>query len=195
MAAVTLSGVNGIDFNQILNVVMQSESLPLAALQDAQTNTQNKDAAFVSLAGIVSSLQTPVTSLTSETALSNVAASSSDTSIATVSLGDGGIVGQYDVSIDHLAKGQVTKSTNGYAATSNTAANGGSISFTINGVTTDNINITSATSLSDLKQQINNQNSGVVASIVNDGTNYKLVISSRATGLSNGFTVNNSLTN
>src|SRR5262249_54345464 len=119
----------------------------------------------------------------------------SDTSIATVSLGDGGIIGQYAVSISQLAKNQVTKSTNGYAATTDTAADGGSISFTINGSTTAAINITSATSLADLRQQINDQNSGVVASIVNDGTNYKLVISSRDSGTTNGFTINNSLTN
>ena len=81
------------------------------------------------------------------------------------------------------------------SATTATAADGGSISFTINGTTTTAINITSATTLSDLRQQINDQNSGVVASIVNDGTNYKLVISSRDTGTTNGFTINNSLTN
>ncbi len=194
MAAVTLSGVNGIDFNTILNAVMQAEGQPLQAIQDQQKKIQDKDAAFVSLAGFVTAIQTPVTSLTSETAFSNVAAVSTDTSIATVSLGDGGIVGQYDVSITALAKGQVTKSTNGYTATSDTAATGGSISFTINGSTTTAITITSATTLADLKTQINNQNSGVVASIVNDGTNYKLVISSRETGTTNGFTINNSLT-
>src|SRR6185295_10832680 len=101
----------------------------------------------------------------------------------------------YDVSIDHLAKSQVTKSTNGYTSPSDIAANGGSISFTIGGTTTDPITITSDTSLTDLKSQINNQNSGVVASIINDGTNYKLVVSSRETGQTNGFTINNSLTN
>src|SRR5438132_3249748 len=110
MAAITLSGVNGIDFNTILNAVMQSESQPLTALQNQQQQVQNKDAAFVSLGGIVSALETPVSSLTSSTAFTNVSAASSDTSIATVSLGDGGISGQYTVSIDHLAKGQVTKS-------------------------------------------------------------------------------------
>jgi len=46
-----------------------------------------------------------------------------------------------------------------------------------------------------LRQQINDQHSGVIASIVNDGTNYKLVISGRETGEANGFTINNSLTN
>src|SRR5207244_3336581 len=65
----------------------------------------------------------------------------------------------------------------------------------INGSTTTAINIASATSLDDLKQKINDQNSGVIASIVNDGTNYKLVISSRDSGTTNGFTINNSLTN
>lgn len=195
MAAITLSGVNGIDFNTILSAVMQSESQPLTDLQTQQSAAQSKDAAFVSLAGIITRLQTPVTALTSPTAFSNVSASSSDTTVATVSQGDGAIVGQYDLTVTDLAKGQVTKSTNGYSAVTDTAATGGTISFTIDGQTTADITISSATSLSELKEQINTQNSGVVASIVNDGTNYKLVISSRATGTANGFTINNNLTN
>lgn len=192
--AVTLSGFNGIDFNSIISSVMQAESKPLQDLQTQQKSMQDKDSALISLNAIIGRLQTPVTSLTSATAFSNVAATSTDTTIGTVSLGDGGIPGQYDLVIDHLAKGQVTSSTNGYAATTDTAATGGTISFTINGSTTADITISAATTLSELKEKINNQNSGVVASIVNDGTNYKLVVSSRETGLTNGFTINNSLT-
>ena len=194
MAAVNLSGFNGIDFNTILNAVMQAESQPLAIIQSQQKTVQDKDAALVSLAAIIGKLQTPATSLTSATAFSNVAASSTDTAIATVSLGDGGIVGQYDLTITQLAKGQVTKSTNGYSAATDTVATGGTLSFTIDGSTTEAITITAATSLTELKEQINNQNSGVVASIINDGTDYKLVISSRNTGSTNSFTINNSLT-
>jgi flagellar hook-associated protein 2 len=195
MAGITLSGVNGIDWNSILDAVMQSEGLPLKAIQDEQTKIQNKDSALVSLAGIISALQAPVASLAGANEFDNVSANSSDTSIATVSAGEGGIVGQYDVSISQRAKGQVTKSTNGYSASTDVAATGGEISFTINGQTTDPIMITSATTLADLKQQINSQNSGVIASIVNDGANFKLVISSRQTGETNGFTINNSLAN
>jgi flagellar hook-associated protein 2 len=195
MAAITLSGVNGIDFNAILDAVMQYESQPLKALQDEQTKVQNKDSAFVSLSGIVSALQAPAASLARATAFSNAAVTSSDTSVATVSGGDGQSIGQYEVSVTRLARAQVTKSTSGYAATTDIAATGGSISFTINGQTTDAIEITSSTTLVDLKQQINAQNSGVVASIVNDGTSYKLIISSRESGQSNGFTINNTLTN
>src|SRR2546423_9037349 len=114
MAAVTLSGVNVIDFNTIINSVMQSESQPLTDLQNQQTAMQTKDAAYVSLGAGIARLQTPITALTSATAFSNVAATSTDTSIGTVIQGDGGIPGQYDLVIDHLAKGQVTSSTNGY---------------------------------------------------------------------------------
>jgi flagellar hook-associated protein 2 len=195
MPAITFTGLNGIDFNSILDAVMQVESQPLQQLQTEQTNVQNKDSAFVSLAGIVSALQAPVTALTSGTAFSNVAASSSDSSVATVTAGDGGSIGQYTVSVTQLAKAQVTKSTSGYSAATDVAATGGSISFTIGSTTTDPIAITADTTLSDLRNQINAQNSGVMASIVNDGTGYKLVISGRDTGATNGFTINNSLTN
>src|SRR5437870_3920095 len=134
---------------------MQSESQPLQALQNQQHQVQNKNSAYVSLAEIVSVLHTPVTTLQNATTTTNPIANSSDTSIATVSLGDGVIPGQYAVSIAQLAKSQVTQSTNGYAATTDTAADGGSISFPINGSTTTAINIASATSLDDLKQKIN----------------------------------------
>jgi flagellar hook-associated protein 2 len=195
MAAITISGVNGIDFNSIVTEIMQYESQPLKAMQDEQTKVQNKDSALVSLAGILSALQAPVNSLTSDIAFSSVAATSSDKSIVTVSANGAEDTGDYEVSISQLAKAQVTKSTNGYSTPTATAATGGSISFTIAGETTDPITITAATTLSDLKQQINDQESGVLASIVYDGTNYKLVITSRETGLANGFTINNSLTN
>jgi flagellar hook-associated protein 2 len=195
MSAITFSGMNGIDFSSILEAVMQYESLPLKGLQDEQKKVQSKDSAFVSLAGIISALQTPVSSLASLSAFSNVSATSSDTSVATVSTGEGASVGQYQISVDHLAKNQVTKSTNGYAASTAIAANGGSISFTIDGTTTEAINITSDTTLADLAQQINEQGSGVMASVVNDGTNYKLVLTGRETGEANGFTVNDNLTN
>jgi flagellar hook-associated protein 2 len=195
MAGITLSNFNGIDFSSVIETLMQYESQPLNAVKAEQTKIRNKDSAFVSLGGLVSALQDPVNSLLSSKTFSTVGASSTDTSIATVVSGPDSSVGQYNVSITQLAKAQVTKSTSGYSAMADTAATGGSISFTINGTTTTAIDITSATTLSELKDKINGQNSGVIASIVNDGTNYKLVISSRETGETNGFTINNSLTN
>jgi flagellar hook-associated protein 2 len=193
----TLSGLNGFDFSSLITATIQDESAPLNALKTQQANLQSRDSALSSLGTQISQLETTVGSLASQTAFTNVAASSSDATIATATLGAGGIAGEYDVNVGNLAKAQLTASTKGYTNTTDIVADGGSISFTIGGQTTQPITISSGTqtSLADLAGQINGQNSGVFASVVNDGTNNKLAIMSRQTGLSNGFTINNTLTN
>ncbi len=195
MSGVTFSGFNGFDFGSIVDAIMQSESQPLTALQTQQQSVKDKDAALVQLNSFITALQSQTNALTSANAFSNVVAQSSDSGIATTTASSGALAGRYDVSIAFLAKGQVTSSTNGYAALTDVVADSGNISFTINGNTTTAIGITQATTLTELKDAINNQSSGVVASIVNTGSSYKLAISSRDTGASNGFTINSTLAN
>ena len=191
----TLSGLNGFDFSSLINATIQSDSAPMNALQAQQSAIQTRDSALSTLGSQISQLETTVSSLASQTSFTNVAATSSDSTIATVASGDGAIAGTYGLNTTNLASAQVTSSTNGYTNTTDTAADGGTISFTIGGTTTTPITITSATSLASLANQINSQNSGVFAAVVNDGTNNKLAIMSRQTGTSNGFTINNNLTN
>lgn len=194
-SGVTFSGFNGYDFGSIIDAIIQYESQPLTALQAQQQSVKDKDAALVQLNSLISALQTQTTTLANTSTFSNVAAQSSDPTIATTTAGSSALPGRYDLSIAFLAKGQVTSSTNGYAALDNAVTDSGSISFTIDGNTTTAIDITQATTLTELKDAINNQSSGVVASIVNTGSNYKLVISSRTTGATSGFTINSTLAN
>ncbi len=192
---INFSGFNGFDFNQIIDVTIQSESIPLEILQGQESDLKTKDSALVTFGTEVADLLDPVADLLLSATFAALDASSTDTDVASVTLGDGAVAGTYDLNITQLAKAQVTASTNGYTNTTDTAADGGSISFTIGTTTTTAIAISAATSLAELKTLINDQNSGVVASVVNDGTNNKLVISSRTSGAADGFTINNSLTN
>jgi flagellar hook-associated protein 2 len=192
---ITFSGLNGFDFSSIIDATIQSESIPMQNLQSQQDALKNKDAALTSLGSQVSQLESTISKLARQTSFTNVAGASSDTTIANVTTGDGAIAGTYQVSITNTAKAQVTASTTGYANTTDVVADGGSLSFTIGGQTTTAIQISSQTTLGDLANQINAQNSGVFAAVVNDGTNNKLVVMSRQTGQSNGFTINNGLTN
>lgn len=190
---ITLSGFNGIDFKQIIEVVMQQESRPLTALQQQEQADKDKDTAYVNLGAQISKLQSAVATLNAPSGFNNVAVSSSDTSVISVSTASASISGHYAVDVTQLAKAQVTASTNGYSSASDVAADGGAISFTIDGETTEALNITASTTLAELRNAINAQNSGVVASIVNTGTTSKLVISSRQTGESHGFVINSTL--
>ena len=195
MAAVSFSGFNGIDFGSIIDSIITSESTPLTNLQKQQTDTKSRDTALASLSGGVGTMETQANTLIDSSLFTNVTASSDDIGVGSATVGTDATSGEYSLHVDHLAKTQVTASFTGYSATTATVADGGSISFTIGADTTTPINISSATTLSGLRDAINAQSSGVVASIVNTGTANKLVISSRTTGESNGFKINNTLTN
>jgi flagellar hook-associated protein 2 len=192
---ITFSGLNGFDFSSIIDATIQSESIPMQNLQQQQAALQNKDSALTSVGSQISQLKSTISSLASQTSFTNLAAASSDTTVANVTTGGAAIAGTYNVSIANVAKAQVTAATTGYTNTTDVVADGGSVSFTIGGQTTTAIQITGQTTLADLATQINSQNSGVFASVVNDGTNNKLVVMSRQTGQNSGFTINNSLTN
>jgi len=191
----TVSGLSGFDFSSLISAQIQNDSGPLYTLQAQQATIQGRDSALASIGSQVSQLESTISTLANQTSFTNVAATPTDSTIVSASAGSGAIAGTYGLNISNLATAQVTASTNGYTNSTAVAADGGSISFTIGGTTTAPITITSATSLTSLASQINGQNSGVFAAVVNDGTNNKLAIMSRQTGTSNGFTINNNLTN
>ena len=55
---ITFSGANGIDFNVILNALMQQEQAPLTTLQTQQQNLQAKSSAYATLATKLNALAT-----------------------------------------------------------------------------------------------------------------------------------------
>ena len=195
MAAVSFSGLNGIDFGAIIDATINAESTPLNMLKQRQTDIQSRDSALSSLSSGISTMESQAAALVAGSLFTNATANSSNTGVGSATAGSDAISGTYSLHVDKLAKAQVTASTTGYSATDSIVADGGSLSFTINGTTTTSIDITAATSLLSLRNLINAQNSGVVASIVNTGSTKKLVIASRETGAANGFTINNTLTN
>src|SRR5687767_8665665 len=102
MAGVTFSGFNGFDFGAIVDAIMQSESQPLTALQTQQQSVKDRDAALVQLNSFITSLQTQTSTLTNASTFSDVDAVSSDTGVATTTVGSGALAGRYDVSIAFL---------------------------------------------------------------------------------------------
>ena len=150
---------------------------------------------FSGLEAQVGGFERLVRDLADPDAWSASSARSSSTSVARVATSGVASPGEYSIEVTTLARRQITTSTVGYSNTTDTVADGGSISFTVDGQTTASISVSSATSLAEIRDQINDQNSGVVASITNDAVDNKLVLSSRETGLGHGFTINKSLTN
>ena len=82
---ITFSGFNSIDFNVVLNAIMQQESAPLQALQAKQTELQATDSTFGQLATKLDALRTASGALSDSSTLNTYAATSSDTTALTAS--------------------------------------------------------------------------------------------------------------
>ncbi len=192
---INFSGFNGFDFGAIIDLTIQAESIPLENLQTKEQELKKKDSAFGDFGAEVKKVQDAIDDLVAAGTFEGLKATSSNDDAIGVTLGDNAVAGSYVINVTELARQQVTASTNGFATANDVAADGGTISFTIDGETTADIAISGSTTLTQLKDLVNAQGSGVVASVVHDGTSNKLVIQSRETGVSNGFTINNNLSN
>lgn len=188
---ITLSGFNNIDFNQILEVLMQQERLPVTLLEAQKTSVDKQKSAFASLASRLSTLKSAADSLSSSTAFNGTEAVVSDESRLKFTAGAVTPEGSYEILVTELARAQTTTSTNTAAdRNQTTVADGGTI--TIGGV---QVAISGAVTLDGLAEAINGTTDiPVVASVIQSGSTFKLMLTGRETGAANSFTVTSALT-
>ena len=191
-SGITFGGFNNIDFSYILNAIMQQESQPVVALQAQQRALQSQQSAFSTLASKLTALETAMKPLGDRTEFGGRSANSTNTAAIDVSATSAASIGAYDIVVSELARSQTTASTSSHTDKDTTVvATGGSL--VINGVA---LSITVPATLEDLADAINaNDDLAVNASVVSPtpGT-YQLVLTGKATGVDNAFTITNNLT-
>ena len=189
---ITFSGFNSIDFTAVLEAVMKQESQPLTTLQTQQKALQSKAATFRTLATKLATFESAVSALKDDNALLGRTASSTNDSAVKVSAGTTAAPGIYDITVQELARAQVTASITTVAdADSTTVAWGGTLN--IGGVA---VAIDAPVTLKGLAERINQtKDIGVTATVVKSGVAaWQLVLTGRATGTASQFSVTNALT-
>src|SRR5262245_25437399 len=189
---ITFSGFNSIDFNVVLNAIMQQESAPLQALQAKQNELQATDSTFGQLASKLDALRTASGALSNSSTVNTYAATSSDETALTVSASPDAIAGRYEVQVNELARAQVTISST-FAPDTNTTivATGGSLT-----IGSEQVTVAGPVTLQQLAAAINaDANSPASASIIaTQPGQYRLVLTGKNTGQANAFTITNQLT-
>jgi flagellar hook-associated protein 2 len=186
MASISSPGLgSGLDVSGIITKLMQVESQPLTRLTQQEASYQAKLTAFGSVKGALSSLQTASQTLKSTSTFTGKSASVSDSSVLSATSTSTASAGSYDISITTLAKNHIVHSSGTYGLTD--GFNGGTLAFQIgsdggSGGTTKSVTIPNSSTLSQVRDAINAGDVGVSASIVNDGTTNRLVLSSTTTG-------------
>ncbi len=185
VGSINFTGIaSGLNTNQIIQELLQADQIPITDLQDQQNSIQTQLSAVQQYQSDLQAVGTAATMLNAASAFNPITATSSDTSVATISTSTGAQVGTYNLSVTQLAQAQKI-STNAQA--NSTSALNLSGTLVIDG---QGLQIGSSDTLNSIAQKINTLNGGVTASVINGGTGSTyLTLTANNSGASNDIQI------
>jgi flagellar hook-associated protein 2 len=175
---VTFTGLSsGIDTAALVSQLVSAERAPADTLAGKQSDLNTQKSIVSSLSSAMAAFGTAARGLDILSETQPRAATSSDAHV-TVAASAGATATVHDVRVKQLARGQI----NGSNAFATSASPGdGTLAITVSG-TTKSISYAATDSLADIAAKINGANAGATASVLFDGTSYRLMVASQATG-------------
>lgn len=190
--AITAAGIgSGLDIESLVSQLVAAEGqAPLSRLSTREASLQANLSAFGSLKSALTSFQTAVSAMTTDSSFQGRKATSSNSDLFTASVTTSAVQGQYDIEIEQLAQAaKLTTNDGDFADVSDVVGTG---SLTINfGTESFSIDITEDNNtLTGIRNAINNadDNPGVTATIIASDNGPRLVISSDDPGSANTIT-------
>ncbi|HVT14166.1 MAG TPA: flagellar filament capping protein FliD [Fimbriimonadaceae bacterium] len=182
----SISGINfsglssGIDTSSIIQKLVSLESQPLQTYQSQLSDLQNQQSVFAGLKTQLQSIASAVSALNAPLAFNPVSATSSDTTVATITGSTTAAAGIYNLTVSKLAQAQKIASA---AQTDTTSALNKTGTFVVNGKV---IQVSATDSLQKIAQNINSAGAGVTASLIDGGSgNAYLTIAANSSGVKN----------
>jgi len=201
MATISSTGLgSGLDVNSIVTQLVALEKQPLKTLALKATNATNQISAFGQIQSQISALTDVATRIADPATWGGRNASSSNTSAATITVAATATAATLSLDVDQLAKQQSVSSA---AMTVDSPLGAGTLtlqlgtwgasgaSFTAAAplATPPTITVAATDTLTTIASKINSASAGVVASVFNDGTKERLLLTSKTTGAAAGFKV------
>jgi flagellar hook-associated protein 2 len=195
---------SSLDVKGIVSQLMAAEQGPTKALNKSSADFNAKLSAIGTLKNALSTFQTAAQSLNLSTTFSTVTASVADSSALTATVNGANSTGSYNIEVKNLAQAQKLIST-GFAGTDTVVgsgtltldigtysdANSPPVTFTADPTGTQKtITIDSSNNtLQGIRDAINGADAGVTATIIHDGTNYRLSLASTKSGTANAIRI------
>src|ERR1043166_9575796 len=180
MTAVSFTGLaSGIDTASLVSQLVAAERAPAAAIAGHQSDLNTQKSIVGSMSAALAALGTAVRGRDIPGEVQPPKASSSDGHV-TVAASSGAIATVHDVRVLQLARGQITGSRT-FTSSGAGVLGTGSVTITT-GTTTKTVNYGASDSLADIASKINGAGVAASASVLFDGTSYRLMVASTGTG-------------
>lgn len=191
MASITSLGAgSGIFSSDLVDKLVEAERVPTEnRLDNKEQSVQAKISAFGALKSALEAMQSPLEGLMSGKAFEAYTSKVSNEAVAGVTLAESGVSrGSYTLNVAQLAQRQSLASA-GVADKDVTAYGTGTLTFSVDGVSTDVTIDDSNNTLEGIASAINEAGAGVSAGVVDTGSGYRLVMTSDESGTDNAITV------
>ena len=191
MPTITSTGLgSGLDIQGMVTKLVAAEGDPQTAQLTAQQANVTADLTAVgTLKSALATFQTSVQGLVGVSAFQANTATSSNSAVFSASADGSAAVGSYSVTVDQLAQSAEMRSGDFTSATALVGA--GTLAVSLGG-SSFNISTDSTTTLSDLRDAINQAsgNPGISASIITVNTGSQLLLTSNKMGAANTISIN-----
>ncbi len=188
MATISSPGLgSNLDVKSIVSQLVALEKKPLDTLKLQAATVQTKISAFGQIKSLVSTLSDTLGKLTSVTGWNAVNATSSNSSAVSVTAIGGTLPTTFNLEVSVLAKAKATASA--AVLPVGGAVGAGTLTFTPVSGTAVDLLVTATDTVSDVASKINGANAGVTATVLNDSSGERLLLRSKSTGVSGGFTL------
>lgn len=176
---------SGIDSESIISQLVQLERRPILRLQERESSYQVQLTTVGSLQSLLGDLKTAAEALTEAQDLTSFTTTVGDISILRASSAETATPGTYNITVSQLAQNHKLKSI--AFSSSSSVLGEGTIHLQVgNGSITD-ISVSATDSISDIADAINEADTGVMATIIFDGTDHFLTLTSEDSGAENSI--------
>lgn len=188
-----ISNLGSFDYQNILNMYYQANSLPIQLLQSQETKIDEKVKAYKDFESEISNFYTAFDTLTS-TPVEGKSLNVTDENVLTAKITDeqNVIPGNYSITVNQLAKNDVWLSQSGKSLDEAVATSNGTLQISYAGdvvatidYDTDVSDTSKPSTLQELVDAINSAQDKVRASLVYDGNSYYLLLMGKDTGANN----------
>jgi flagellar hook-associated protein 2 len=167
-----LPGVNLSAMQQAMQAELNVDAIPLANMSQQLSQLQSQLSAWQALQGDLTNLQADAQTLAGSSLYAGIAATSSDTNVATVTAGGTGSPATYQLTVTNLMSPEIDNSA---LQSSDSTALNYTGSFSLNGTS---ISVSSSDTLQTIAQSINAAAAGVTATVLPSSGSYVLNLAS-----------------
>ncbi len=183
---ITFGGVgSGLDTESIVTGLVKASNGNLTQLQTQSSALTSANTSLSQIGSLLGKLQTALEAVDETREVGSYSASTTNSAVIANATG-AALPGSYQISVDHLATEQRSYS-DGYASSTTALGTSGNLSLSVGGGDPASIAIDSTDSLENIASKINSSGLRVSASVIYDGTQYRLQVRGLDTGAANSI--------